>query len=355
MTTVGTGGTGLRNGETTASAAKWGKGGQGGRKGKIMMSPGIPDHDLRFQLHVAKHPYERSRLVMAVCWLALLYAIALGAAVKAGAISVLVLLLVIVAVVAGHWLIMRFWNARLLGRAVKVTPESFPDLHAEIVHLQRKLDYRRPIDVYVADQVEGKITITSLLGTRVLLIEGALAADLKAEGTEPLRFLLGNFIGYLKARHGQLALFVIILDYMKWARFVDPWILPYRRAAEYTCDQIGYLCAADLDASLGVISRLTVGKEMAGSISPAGVLEQAFRVARSRLSRCAEVFQAGPHMVNRYANLLTYAAEVKPVEFEGYRAGLSDKGRQLLGALIMQSPHHQTATWSPGQPAAGRG
>ncbi|SEB98210.1 hypothetical protein SAMN05216532_0095 [Streptomyces sp. 2231.1] len=71
-----------------------------------------------------------------------------------------------------------------------MTPESFPELHAEIVRLQAMLDYHRPIDVYVADEVDGKMTITSLLGTRVLLIEGGFAADLQAEGAAPLRFLL---------------------------------------------------------------------------------------------------------------------------------------------------------------------
>ncbi|MEU0385253.1 hypothetical protein [Streptomyces chartreusis] len=322
------------------------------------MSRNVPHHDPRdprVQLGVAKHPYERSRLVLAVCWLALLYVIALGSAATAGPLALVGLIILAVAVVMGYWLIMRLWNARLLGRAVKVTSESFPELHAEIVRIQQELDYHRPIDVYVADEVEGKVTITSLLGTRVLLIEGGFAADLQAGGSASLRFLLGNFIGYLKARHGQLALFVIILDYMKWAAFIDPWILPYRRSAEYTCDQIGYLCAADLNASLGVISRLTVGKELAGSVAPAGVLEQACRVARSPLSRYAEVCQAGPHMVNRYVNLVTYAAEVKPAEFERYQAGLTENGRQLLVTLLLQSPHahHRSDTWTP-RPSASR-
>ncbi|SEB98272.1 hypothetical protein SAMN05216532_0097 [Streptomyces sp. 2231.1] len=107
---------------------------------------------------------------------------------------------------------------------------------------------------------------------------------------------------------------------MKWAAFVDPWILPYQRSAEYTRDQIGYLCAADLGASLGVISRLTVGKELAGKVSPAGVFEQACRVARSPMSRYSEACQAGPHMVNRYANLITYTAAMNPAEFDRFRA-----------------------------------
>ncbi|MEU6671366.1 hypothetical protein [Streptomyces sp. NPDC046727] len=319
------------------------------------MFPDVPAYDPRLRSREARHPYERKRLVMAVSWLTLLFVVFLGTLAATDLAALLWTILLIVVVVVSIWIFMRFWNARLLGRAVKVTSESFPELHAEIVRLRSMLDYHRPIDVYVADDVDGKMTITSLLGTRVLLIEGGFAADLQAEGPAPFRFLLGSFISYLKARHGQLAIYVIILERLKWAAVIDPWLLPYERSAEYTRDQIGYLCAGDLNASLGVISRLTVGKEFAGKVEPAGVLEQACRVARSPLSRLAEVCQAMPHMVNRYVNLITYAAAMRPADFERYRAGLTDKGRERLGELLTQSPHHRNrpATWTPRQATGG--
>lgn len=64
------------------------------------------------------------------------------------------------------------------------------------------------------------------------------------------------------------------------------------------------------------------------------------------LSRYSEACQAGPHMVNRYVNLLTYAAAMNPAEFERFRADLTDMGRQLLNQLLMLSPHqhHRSTT-----------
>ncbi|MCW7943720.1 hypothetical protein AAW14_17155 [Streptomyces hygroscopicus] len=261
--------------------------------------------------------------------------------VAASSTGILLFLLAILCVVGSAWLLIRTRNALLLGRAIKVTPESFPELHAEIVALQLKVDYRRRLDVYVIDDVEGKMTVTNLLGTRVLLIEGGFAADLQAEGPAPLRFVLGRFIGWLKARHGRLALFVIIVDHLKWLAVIDPWILPYYRAAEYTCDQFGYLCAEHLDASLGVIARLAVGKELGPGIAPTGVLEQAQQVSWRPLSRYAELSQASPHLVKRYVNLVAFAASLKPADYEGFRAGLNEKGRRLLGDLLIQSPHRR--------------
>ncbi|MFF8868103.1 hypothetical protein ACF08B_39405 [Streptomyces sp. NPDC015139] len=161
--------------------------------------------------------------------LALLHAVALGIAASTDLGAPLGLILLVVVVVVGLWL--------------------RRELHAEIVRLQATLDYRRPIDVYVADEVEGKMTITA----------------------------------------------------------------------------------------------------------PLPVLEQACRVARSPVSRYWEACQAGPHMVNRYVRLITYAAAVNPAEFEGFRADLTDKGRQLLNELLMLSPHqhHRSTTRTPRQ-TAGR-
>jgi hypothetical protein len=274
-------------------------------------------------------------------WLA--FAFVLVIAFQTGGTSLLILFLTILFVAAAQWFFLRMWNSRLLGRAVKVTPESFPEIHAEIAELRQKLDYHRPVDVYVADEVDGKMTVTSLLGTRVLLIEGGFAADLQEDGPAALRFMLGSFIGWLKARHGRLTLSVLILDHLRYLTYVVPWMLPYWRCSKYTCDQYGYLCAEDLHASLGVIARLTVGKEMGPDISPTGVLEQAHQVSRRPLCRYAQLCQAQPHMVNRYVNLVAFAGSVMPVDYDRFRTGLDEKGRRILRDLLLQTPHRQSS------------
>ncbi|NEE17878.1 hypothetical protein G3M58_66880 [Streptomyces sp. SID7499] len=273
-------------------------------------------------------------------WLA--FAFVLVISFTSGGTSLLILFLTIAFVAVTQWLILRMWKAYLLGRAVKVTPESFPEIHAEIAELRQRLDYHRPVDVYIADDVNGKMTVTSLLGTRVLLIEGGFAAELQEDGPAALRFMLGSFIGWLKARHGRMTLSVLILDRLRYLTYVVPWILSYWRCSKYTCDQYGYLCAEDLHASLGVIARLTVGKELGPSISPTGVLEQAHQVSRRTLSRYAELSQAQPHMVNRYLNLIAFAGSVMPADYARFRAGLDEKGRRILRDLILQTPHRQS-------------
>ncbi|MFF5983801.1 hypothetical protein ACFY78_33675 [Streptomyces olindensis] len=271
-----------------------------------------------------------------------------------GGVGILLPFLMALLVIGSEWLYHRMRKARLLGHAVKVTPDSFPDIHAEIIELQRKLDYHRPVDVYILDEVKGNIKVTSLLGTRVLLIKGEFAAALQEDGPASLRFMLGHFIGWLKARHGQMALYVIVLDYLRWLSFVIVWMLPYWRCSKYTCDQCGYLCAEDLYASLGVIARLVVGRDMGPRASPTGLLEQAHQVSRRPLPRYEELFMTEPHLVKRYANLVAFAGAVMPADQERFLAGLDEKGRRILRDLLIRSPHRQTPGSWP-RPAAHPG
>lgn len=139
-----------------------------------MTFPDMPDRDPQLRSRAVIHPYERSRLTLAICCLAITSIVLLAVVIAALAhfADFLWFLFFILLIVGFIWFSHRLRRARLLGRAIKVTPESFPVIHAEFIGLQRKLDYGRSVDVYVADDVEGKMTMTSLLGTRVLLIEG---------------------------------------------------------------------------------------------------------------------------------------------------------------------------------------
>lgn len=314
-----------------------------------------PDYQSYLRYSTARHPRERvwRNVAVSSVWIAF-FLFALITITSLGGIGFLFLLLAVLVVVVSEWLFHRLRKAHLLGRAIKVTPDSFPEIHAEIAELRRRLDYHRPVEVYVLDQVEGKMEVTSLLGTRVLVIEGAFAADLQEDGPASLRFMLGNFIGWLKARHDGLAVSVIILDYLKWLRYINPFMLPYWRYSTYTCDQFGYLCAEDLYASLGVIARLTVGKELGPGVSPTGVLEQAGQVGRRPLARYAQLTQSEPHIVNRYVNLVAFAGALMPRDFERFHAGLDEKARRLLRDLLVQSPHRHASGSLPWAATDGR-
>src|SRR5437764_647680 len=99
------------------------------------------------------------------------------------------------------WIATRVARSRLLGRAMRVTEESLPEVHAVLTDVCQQLDYTRPIDVYVVDKAAAPASVFSYLGMRIILFEGSLVAGLLEKERAGLTFLIGRFIGQLNAEH----------------------------------------------------------------------------------------------------------------------------------------------------------
>ncbi|MER6306291.1 hypothetical protein [Streptomyces sp. NPDC001657] len=286
-----------------------------------------------FSLEHVRHPYEVSRRILATLTTVVAYII--GLAILIGApLSGLILLILIISI----WFGITLWRARLLGGAVKVTEDSFPEINATLNTLRQQLDYRKGIDIFVSDDVDGKAQLISLLGHRVLIIDGGFANELKGEEYARLRFMMGSFVGALKARHLRFTLIAVLLDQLNKLKFASPLLNPYIRATIYTGDQIGYLCSGSLESSLAVLARYMVGKDMAPQISAPGILEQADLVQKQALPRYSQLLQSRPHLVNRYVNVIAFAACVNPAEYRTFESGLDPAPRQMLHTLLSSSP-----------------
>ncbi|MFF5520426.1 M48 family metalloprotease [Streptomyces coeruleorubidus] len=245
--------------------------------------------------------------------------------------------------------VLRLWKARLLGGAVRVTPDSFPSIHEALVTVRQQLDYRRPVDLYVLDKVDGKTQLVHLLGHRVILLEGGFAAGLQQEQYERLHFIIASHVGALKSRHERFALISVLLDYLKILKFVSPFLNPYYRATAYTGDQIGYLCVGRLEAALSVLARLMVGNEMSSQVSASGILGQAALVKRRTLARYSQLLSESPHLVNRYVNVIAFAARANQPDYERFLRGLDQESQECLQMLLNTSPH---ASRTPGSISA---
>jgi len=250
------------------------------------------------------------------------------------------------------WLALQLHRANLLGNAVRVTPESLPELHAVLDEVRRTLGYHRRVDVYVTDRVSGLMTLTSLFGTRIIMIEGDLVATLLEGGRRAeLTFLVGRFIGALKSQQDRIAPLRLLVTLARPIGIVNILIWPYDRAVVYSGDQIGLATCGDLDAALNALDRLLVGGTLAPSVRDAGVFDQASQVRRRRLPRLAQLFNRQPHLANRYVNLMAFAERHAPEQRAAMAAALGDAAAALAGP----TPHR---SWHPSRrrlltPAAG--
>jgi hypothetical protein len=290
------------------------------------------------------HPSEQSRFVLAMLAAGALIAFValLLVAAHAGAVALGTGAVVLILTLAALWIAQQLFRARLLGRSVKVGPESQPELQALVDEIVETLQYRRRIDVYITAKENEPVTMTSFLGTRAIMIEGGVVSELlERDKRAQLVYLIGRHVGALRAKHTRLDLLVVLLAVANALRFVSPLLLPWYRATTYSGDQIGMMCCGDLDAALQATRRLLVGKELARDMPAGSVMAQVGVVRHHALARWTQLFAAEPHAINRYANLLCFGRYHDPATAERLRASMAPEEARMLDALWDRSPHRR--------------
>jgi hypothetical protein len=297
------------------------------------------------------HPTETSRLVLALVAMSVALLIPIAVAVVAANAGVLGYLVgVVLVTTVTLWFGQQLLRARLLGRSVKVGPDTMPELQALLDGVRTTLDYHKRIDVYVIDKAPAPIAMTSYLGTRIILIEGGLVAELLKPGrSAQLTFLIGRSMGALRAKHLRFDLLVLLLQTVDWFKYVSPFLRPWYRATVYSGDQIGMACCSDIDAALEATSRLLVGKELAARLPPGNVLPQACLVQRNLLPRLVQLLAVEPHVTNRYANLICFSRYHDPALWERLEESMDADQAQALRRLWEQSPHRRRTVAAPAE------
>ena len=187
-------------------------------------------------LKASPHPSEHTRLLLALSATAIVFG---GAGVLlvrgAGWMSLAALVLVLLAFAGLVWVGLQIYRARLLGNCIRVTRESAPELCAALEDVRTRLDYHRRVDVCIVDKANPPAQLTSYLGTKVIVFEGSLVADLlRGEDRSQLTFLIARYIGALKERHQRFTLVFVLLEAVSALKFLFPFIYPYYRATTYS-------------------------------------------------------------------------------------------------------------------------
>jgi Zn-dependent protease with chaperone function len=143
----------------------------------------------------------------------------------------------------------------LKGNAVRITPEQFPDLDAQINACCFKLGLERAPDAYLL-QMGGSLNAfaTRFLGRDFLVLYSDVVDGLH-DNPDALNFYIGHEIGHIKRKH------------LSWGTVLLPAsILPligaaYSRAREYTCDRHGLAaCEQPVNAEFGMAALAAGGK-----------------------------------------------------------------------------------------------
>jgi hypothetical protein len=233
------------------------------------------------------------------------------------------------------WVAFQIARVRILGDAVLVTSQTFPDFHPAIDEVRSRVGYHRRVDIFVVPKLTTPAQLTSYFGVRVLLVEGGAVADITTPAKRPqLLFLLGTFFGALKAKHDRWAVVEFLTDSVGLRKILAPFVGPWLRATVYTGDQVAYACSRDLGTSLDAVFRTLVGRELSPQLQAAGLIKQAQRVRTSLILRFSQLFRPVPHSTNRFLNLLRFAEHMQPESVADFRAALPEAAMAPLDVAL---------------------
>jgi hypothetical protein len=271
-----------------------------------------------------RHPSEPSRFALAASASILLVGTGLLVVLRlSGFLAIGGLAATLVVVFGSVWWVQQVLRAKLLGGTAQVTPETFPVLSAAAENVKRQVGYARPVEIFVAGHAGQPVLLTSFFGTRILLMDGDLVADLLKPGNRPqLDFILATYLGALKVKALAWEPLHIAIDTLRLPHVLNFFIAPWERATVYTGDQVAATCCGSLDESVTALNRLLVGKDLADGVGMTGLMNQAAAVRRRWLPRLQQLYSRSPHLTNRYLSLLSFTTQSTPAQARAFRRGL---------------------------------
>ncbi|MBX3666473.1 MAG: M48 family metalloprotease [Burkholderiales bacterium] len=143
--------------------------------------------------------------------------------------------------------------SRLRGSAVRISPEQFPDLNAQISKCCGKLGISPQPEAYLM-HAGGSFNAlaTRFLGDNFIVLYSDIV-DALEDNPDAIAFYVGHELGHIHRKH------------LQWGPFLWPsGMLPllgaaYSRAREYTCDLYGLHCSGNTNAAAQGLIALSAG------------------------------------------------------------------------------------------------
>jgi hypothetical protein len=293
----------------------------------------VLDNDVFYSL---KHPLQPRRFALALFFSLILFPL-VAVALVAGTIFVIVPLIAFLL-----WLGARVLFATFMGNSILVSELNYPRVHNLGVDLRARIGYAKPVDIFVYEQGNFNASLMKFFFYRRAVF---LNSELLEAGVsdDELRWLIGRFIGYLRARRQA--------GFWGWTiRAAHPllvfnfFLLPYERALVYTGDRIALaVINGDISCAVSAMQKLLVGRQLGYSVNPNGLLDQHRKVKGSLFAFLARAATAFPHTTARYVDLIEFAKERFPEQFQRFEAqnpGLPDDIRPLTALPGATTPIH---------------
>jgi Zn-dependent protease with chaperone function len=163
------------------------------------------------------------------------------------------------------WGFERLLRVQLTGSNLRVTADSFPEVHAQLLAACRVLDLPAPPELYVGGG--GDINAFTAGVESPIVVLSSSAVDLLSE--DELFFVIAHELGHVKSGHVlyyQIAEFLpVIAEVVGSATFgigellgagLQVALLSWKRQSELTADRAGLLAAQDVTVAIAALQKL---------------------------------------------------------------------------------------------------
>ena len=258
------------------------------------------------------HPLRRRRFYLALVFATLLFPlIALGLAA-----GTLVLIVPLIALFL--WIAMRILFARLMGNTVLVSNLNYPRIDAITEEMKARLGYEKRVYVFVYESPSFNASLLKFFSRRAICLNSEILEQ--GVSDDEIRWLVGRFVGYLRARKQAGVLGWLIRAAQKLLIF-NLFLLPYERAMVYTGDRLAVAAiGGDISSAISALQKLFVGRQLGYSLNPEGIIGQQRQISRSFFAFLARLATGFPFTTMRYVDLLVFAKAYFPVQYARFVA-----------------------------------
>ena len=293
------------------------------------------------EFYAFSHPFQKSRFYMA-----LVFAIILFPVVAIGLIAGTVFL-VVPMVAFLIWVGARLLFASLLGNSVLVSKLNYPRINALTEELQEKMDYKKPIFIFVYENGNFNAYMRHIFFRRAIFLNSEVLET--GVSDNEARWLIGRFIGYLRARR-QAGMLGWVIRAAQHLLVFNLFLLPYERAMVYTGDRLAVAAIdGDISSAISAMQKLLVGRQLGYSLNPEGIIDQQRQLKGSIFAFLACLVSSFPNTTARYVDLIVFAKACFPVQFAKFEAsnpGIPADLPQLAASARAQSSSAPPSAWA---------
>lgn len=218
-----------------------------------------------------------------------------------GGFFVLLLLAVGIAAIA-----IKRQESKLLGNAVHISNEQFPEIHAIATRVAERFRMRLPqLYLVAADSLDA--FSFGFLGTKCVVVHSGVA---EAMDSEELAAILGHEFAHIKCEHttwsaltGSSDVVSVPIISQVFGFIFGCW----SRKAELTADRGALIAAGNFKPAASALAKLATGKHMFQKFNLDRFLEQKIDLTENEVTKFSDFFQSHPSLVDRIHHLRRFA------------------------------------------------